>query len=190
MTTCGVPSPDGSVSCLSDHDSETPPQDHFHPKVGCWPNPATDAWLAAQSSKRRSSAQSRRRVMLEASAKAQPDRRVGPPVLDPAQARANADEGVARADAGLDPAWKQRAREAIEQVAQRQATVHVDDVWELLGEDNGQELRALGAVFRRAERDRVIAMTDRARRTNRVNSNHHWRPIWCSLVYSGAPEVP
>ena len=79
------------------------------------------------------------------------------------------------------------ARDRIDTLARRQATLTTDDVWAAIGSP-ADEPRILGNVMRQAAQDGVIAAIDRYIPSTRPEC--HCRPVrvWRSLVFS-APAV-
>lgn len=97
---------------------------------------------------------------------------------DTAAARAAADEAITRVDDHADPEWKDVAAQVVEAVARANPSgFTTDDVWARLdGRDVAtHEPRALGAVMRRLQRERVIRPTPHYRTS--VRPQCHGRPV-------------
>ncbi len=77
------------------------------------------------------------------------------------EAAAAKQEAIQRADDHAAPEWKVAAYEALCHVANTTDEFTADDVWEALGPEavNTHEPSALGPVFLRASRDKVIVKT-------------------------------
>lgn len=94
------------------------------------------------------------------------------------------DDAIRRADEHADADWKQAAYQAVADLALFCDYLTTDDVHERLEGVSTHELRALGAIMKRAARDGLIAPTDRYLPTLRASA--HARPVrvWRSLVRS------
>lgn len=102
-----------------------------------------------------------------------------------AEATALRDAGMAVASAAQerdDPGWAHRAYMAIVWVANRQATVHVDDVL-LHFCDQPEHPNAWGAVWQRAIRDGVIRRTGTVRESRDPRKHRHQYPVYASLIF-------
>ncbi|KNY20390.1 hypothetical protein AKJ13_22440 [Methylobacterium sp. ARG-1] len=95
-------------------------------------------------------------------------------------------EAAADAEARVQPEYAATLYAAIEAVARRQATVHVDDVLPILTV-RAQHFNAAGSVWARAIRDGVIVRTGRVRacRTNRAKHAHQ-SPVYRSMLFGRA----
>lgn len=102
-------------------------------------------------------------------------------------ARARADEGIRAAWEGSPEEWRDLARQTIEDLAYRQPEVVSDDVWTAGLPAPPNSATALGAAFRWAARNNLIAKTDRVRQTAQVRSHGSPMTIWRSLVFNQAP---
>lgn len=103
--------------------------------------------------------------------------------LSLAAGRALRDVAVARVERNADDDWKAEARRTIEQLARERSEFTSDAVWEL-GLSKPREARALGAIMRWAQNERLIEATERVDPT--AQPNCHARPIrvWRSLLHS------
>lgn len=110
----------------------------------------------------------------------QEDRVTARPMNAP-QAEANKDAALAEVEAAADPVWKAKAREAVRIVAGQQAELTTDDVWKYLPPT--RENRALGAIFVAAQKEGLIAWTDRTLRSERPDCNRRPLRVWKSLVF-------
>lgn len=90
----------------------------------------------------------------------------------------NREEGMARAEAGAPQDWKERAMQAVVDVARRGVEFTTDEVWAALGDEHPPESRAMGPIMRNSARDGVIVKTDRVRETNRPEANCRPVAIW------------
>lgn len=90
-------------------------------------------------------------------------------------------EAIAQTDRNADPDWKERALEAVVEVAGKMETFTADDVWEG-GLDHPREGRALGGVMVRAKREGICAPTNQY--TFSRDPKHHHAPnrVWRSLL--------
>lgn len=93
--------------------------------------------------------------------------------------------GMARADAFANDQWKRMAYQAAVNVACRRDTLISDDVWDELAVIAPgvvtRENRAMGAVLRRAVKDRVVESTGTFVNSNRPGC-HGTPTVWRSLV--------
>lgn len=113
---------------------------------------------------------------------------------DPAEERRTAldVEGQALADAlqtvddHANPSWVLYARHVVEQVARTNRTFIVDAVWEA-GLGKPAEARAIGAVMKWAQRERLIAPTPEFRPSAQRGCHRVPRRVWRSLVFEAAP---
>lgn len=113
------------------------------------------------------------------------DRRL--PVLDKKRTRRLADKGVAQSDANTQDDWKAEMRAAVEKLARHSLYFTTDDLWQEVGVEamSRGNTSGLGAIFRGAARDGVIALTDDRRESIRPAT--HGRPlrVWKSLTFGG-----
>ena len=107
-----------------------------------------------------------------------------PTLFDETAALTAADEAVAQGDVHSDPSFQYAALAAIHWCARRHAEFTSDDVWARMEQAGGVpstgDNRALGAVFRQAAREGVIATTDRVVRSARVRLHGSPRRVWRS----------
>ena len=113
----------------------------------------------------------------------------GEPVSDlfsHAAARAARDRGLTQAT-GHAARFAESAYAAIKAVAERQATVHIDDVLRL-GLAPPHHPNAWGAVWMKAIRDKLIERTVETRPCTLDRKKHaHRYPVYRSLVRRSAP---
>lgn len=97
-----------------------------------------------------------------------------------AEAREARDEGMDRAERGTDAEWAEKAYRVLDCLVREQKDhVTADDLWDA-GLARPREPRALGPVFRRAVRNRLIEHSGRY-----AQSRHRHLapiPVWRSLV--------
>ena len=108
--------------------------------------------------------------------------------FDRDEAFRRADEGIARADSGVQPIWKQEAITALKTTAELRSEFIVDDVWEIAGLPETRENRALGAVMQLGVRERWIENTGRRIPSARKSCHGNYRTVWRSLLYEGRQE--
>jgi len=99
------------------------------------------------------------------------------------EAKQARDEAVGRVDAGANEAWKQRAFDIVQELAQTRAEFTTDDVWAVLANypEKTHELRAMGAVISRAARAGLIFNTGRVRKSERAVCHQNPKAVWASL---------
>ena len=97
------------------------------------------------------------------------------------QAKAARDVALKRVSQAADPAWSERAYDAIVETARRLPEFISDDVWAVTDLESTHEDRALGPIFRRAARAGVCVKSDRVRPS--VRSHLSGKPIWRSRIY-------
>ncbi len=91
------------------------------------------------------------------------------------------DAAIRRVDTHAEPDWKTAAYEAVIQTAQLHPDGFiVDDVWPQIDDDvpPPHELRAMGAVMRRAQKAGEIIPTDQFRLSARVTAHRNPRRVW------------
>ena len=79
-----------------------------------------------------------------------------------------------------EEAWLEEARAVLRHVCESRAEFISDDLW-AAGLSEPRELRALGAVLRRGQRDGLCERTDRLRPS--LHSHLSGKPVWRSLLY-------
>lgn len=99
------------------------------------------------------------------------------------------DEAVARVERHADADWMDAALQAVVDLANDRGSFTTDDVWLLLdarGVPGPHEVRAMGAVMRRAARRGLVLKSDRVR--NSVRAECHARPVavWQSCGRAGS----
>jgi hypothetical protein len=97
------------------------------------------------------------------------------------EARAR-DAAIATAAEHANQEWIAFAHHVVEQVARTNATFISDAVWEA-GLGKPPEARALGAVMRWAQRERLIAPTNASRPSAQAGCHQMPRRVWRSLVF-------
>lgn len=108
--------------------------------------------------------------------------------LERADAERAREEAIARVDRNADDDWMDAALQAVTDLANSRESFTTDDVWLLLtnrGVEPPHEVRAMGAVMRRAARAGLVSKTDRVRNSVRVEC--HCRPVavWASHGIGG-----
>jgi hypothetical protein len=98
-----------------------------------------------------------------------------------AAAQAAANEAIARVEANAELKFLTAALDAVRRCADELNCFTTDDVWDRLDVE-AHEPRALGAVMRTAQRERIATPTDGYEKSRR--SECHARPIrvWRSLL--------
>lgn len=99
-------------------------------------------------------------------------------------ARANRDRGMAQASSAQGPDWAAQAYAAIVRIAQRQATVHVDDVLREFPE-RPAHFNAWGSVWMRAIKAGIIERTQETRVSEHKAKHAHRYPVYHSLKFGG-----
>lgn len=108
-----------------------------------------------------------------------------PTLFDYALAQKRRDLGIGRAADAQDrdaPGWGDCAYDAIKLVAQRQATVHVDDVLKIFNVAPTHP-NCWGAPWQRAIKNGVIARTGTVRPSADAKKNAHQYPVYRSLLW-------
>lgn len=103
-----------------------------------------------------------------------------------AAARAQRDDGMARAEAHAPLGWPEQAFRVLRAFALEHEWMHVDAYWawaESHGLPEPPNGRALGPVIKRAAKAGVIERTPISAPSVRSNLSH--KPVWRSLVYRG-----
>jgi hypothetical protein len=108
------------------------------------------------------------------------------PVLDVVASELGKREGMARVEDGADDGFSDAALVAVAQVARQQRELVSDDVWKHL-DARSHDNRALGPVMKQAQRDGLIAPTDRFVLTTQARRHRSPVRIWVSLVYGLLP---
>lgn len=106
-------------------------------------------------------------------------------VVDKEAAYARRNEGMRRAEDGVDEAWYRAALAFVTKYCRTHELMFCDDLWRE-GLEIPREARALGPVILQAVRTGVIERSGRYRPS--VGSNMTPKPVWRSLVYEGKPE--
>lgn len=92
-------------------------------------------------------------------------------------------DALLRVDEHADPDWKDVARDAIAFLATTRHEFTTDDVWAELDRHSAttHEPRALGALMRKAARQRLIAPTDRYVTSTRAACHSRPVKVWRTL---------
>jgi len=93
------------------------------------------------------------------------------------------DHAIQRVDQHAEPDWKEHAYTAVLETAREQPDGFiVDDVWPRIPDtvEAPHELRAMGAVMRRAQRDGMIVPTRDFLLSARVTAHRNPRRVWRS----------
>jgi hypothetical protein len=108
---------------------------------------------------------------------------VVPTVSPAANARRERDEALQGVARHASPGFSDAAFEAVRRVAKLFAEFTTDEAIAALGKSaSTHDGRAWGAVMVRAQKQGLIAPTDRFRNTNRVSRHHAPIRIWKSLI--------
>lgn len=99
-------------------------------------------------------------------------------------AHAERDEAIRRVDTAADPSWKEKALEAIHELALKHSSLIADDVWGLLGEAP-IEPRVMGPIMLSAQKKGWIEGTPDTREGTRGVNHARPQRVWRSLVYGG-----
>ena len=94
------------------------------------------------------------------------------------------DEGITRAEEHAPDVWWELAWGCVRAVAAVKAEFTTDDVWELLEAQPAPappEPRAMGAIMRRAKRERLAEPTDRTKLSTRPACHRRPVRVWASL---------
>ncbi|MGH9095125.1 MAG: hypothetical protein ACRDXE_08185 [Acidimicrobiales bacterium] len=102
--------------------------------------------------------------------------------LNVAAGQRERDRAISRVDERADEEWRQSARQAVRDIAGRQATLTADDLW-AAGLAKPREARASGPVFLWAAKQGLIEDTGRTGRTSQANCHGMPRRIWRSKIY-------
>ena len=107
-------------------------------------------------------------------------------LFDHAEAMRAREDGIGRVEAHADALWSDMALQAARATALRFESFIVDAVWDLLPKSAGtDDLRAMGAVMKQAQRLGYISPTDRLVLSNRVSAHRNPRRVWRSLIFGG-----
>jgi hypothetical protein len=116
-------------------------------------------------------------------ATANPQRAASNPLLGEMAALRVRDEAIGRVERNAAAGFNDAALEAVRQVAKLFAEFTTDEAIAALGKSaSTHDGRAWGAVMVRAQKQGLIAPTDRFRNTNRVSRHHAPIRIWKSLI--------
>lgn len=102
--------------------------------------------------------------------------------FDAERSREARDEGMDKVSRGADPAWSERALEAVRLMALEMPEFAGEDVWPR-GLDKPREARAFGPVMLRAVRLGYCRSTDRFRGAKLVTQHASPVRIYESLLY-------
>ena len=102
-------------------------------------------------------------------------------------AQAATDEAIARVEGHADDDWKAAAYDAVVWLAERRPEFTTDAVWAVLARRDPDaathERRAMGAVMRRAQADKIVQATERYHVSIRVECHGNPKRVWASLIY-------
>lgn len=104
--------------------------------------------------------------------------------LDIFTAAFHRDQAVKQVERHADPEWLLAARRAVAELAHTRTEFISDDVWTLI--EKPSEARALGPVMLWAQREGLIAPTDRVRQSAQPKCHAMPRRVWRSLAYRAA----
>lgn len=96
------------------------------------------------------------------------------------------ERALSRVEAGADPEWFQIALHAAHRTATECGEFIVDAVWERMDHascSGTRELRAMGAVMRKARTAGWITPTEKYVPSDRVSAHRNPRRIWRSLLF-------
>ena len=106
-------------------------------------------------------------------------------LFDPDEGRARRDEGMANADDHANPDWRDRALEAVYQLAASKPVFCAEDVWER-GLEKPREPRALGPVMMRAAKLGYCRGTMQHRNSRMVTQHATPVRVYESLIFGRA----
>lgn len=105
-----------------------------------------------------------------------------PNLFDWARGQEARDAGIAQVEGNTSMWWKDRAAESVRHCAHTLGKFTSDDVWMHMESreinSDGVEPRAMGAVFKAAQREGLIEPTSDFRRTVRVAGHCHPVLVW------------
>lgn len=107
-------------------------------------------------------------------------------LFNPETGRTLRDEALERVEQNAEPDWKDKARACLVYVASRKEYFTADDVAEelssLVDGASTHEPRAMGAIFKWAQREKIAAPTPSFTPTRRAQGHAGPRRVWKSLV--------
>jgi len=112
-----------------------------------------------------------------------------PPILDHALGRELATEGLERSNGQASPEWNEAAMDAIDECGRSNRDFTADDFWVVLIPMLArrgippENKSAAGKIFRRAQSEGIISLTDVTRKSQRAVAHSKPLPVWRSLVY-------
>lgn len=95
-------------------------------------------------------------------------------------------DAIQQAEDHADHDWLYDAFNAVQQLAQHRATLSTDDVWKYLNDrslTSTHEPRALGAIMRRAAKEKIIRKTGTYATSKRAECHNRPVMIWQSLTF-------
>jgi len=93
------------------------------------------------------------------------------------------DEGIANAEKAAGLEWSRAAYDELRKFLQMHKTMHSDDFWAWANVKFPKEGRALGAVFLRASKNKLMRKSGQYRPS--IRSHMADSPVWASLIYQG-----
>lgn len=89
------------------------------------------------------------------------------------------DEGISRAEKAANEEWMRAAWVALLKARESLFELTSDDLWPLIPDGlTTTDNRAMGAVFQRAKREKLLVTTDRTRPSNRPETHANPKRIW------------
>lgn len=89
------------------------------------------------------------------------------------------DTGIARVTNAANDEWKRAAWTALLKARESLSELTSDDLWPLIPDGvTTTDNRAMGAVFQRAAREKLLVATDRTRPSNRPETHANPKRIW------------
>jgi hypothetical protein len=112
-------------------------------------------------------------------------------LFDDMGSRAARDHAMDVVESYADIGFAEAAYDAGVQCAENNLEFIVDEVWGYLPKGvTTHDLRAMGPVMKRLQRDMVIEPTDQYRGSNKITSHKVPRVVWRSLVMQALPSAP
>ena len=110
--------------------------------------------------------------------------------FDPVRSAQARDEAMVRVERNAHEEWKDVALEAVYQAALVNGKFIVDEVWRYMPPDvSTHELRAMGAVMKKAAKAGWITGTGEYRPSAKVTTHKGLRHVWRSLISTFQPPA-
>ena len=110
--------------------------------------------------------------------------------FDPIRSAHARDEAMVRVERNAHEEWKDVALEAVYQAALVNGKFIVDEVWRYMPPDvSTHELRAMGAVMKKAAKAGWIIGTGEYRPSAKVTTHKGLRHVWRSLISTFQPPA-